>query len=327
MRIVQSVVIAIVFAGGVLDTTSSGIAQTLQAYPAKPVRIVVGFSAGSTTDITARMMGSKLGEHWGQPVVVENRPGASGVLAANMVAKSVPDGYTLLLVSSAFAITAASQSSLPYDPLKDFAGVTQIGFPTAALVVAPALGVKSVKEFIAMAQDRPGKLLFGSAGAGSSTHINAERFGLAAGVKALHVGFKGQPEFIIEILAGRIQYGIAGLGPALPFIKDGRLLPLAVVTPQRSPMLPDVPAMAEILPGYERDGSHAVLAPAGTPRPILHQIGKDVARVLDLADVKERMQFMTFISAPTTPEEYDRILRAQIEAFSRVVRVTGLRSQ
>ena len=300
------------------------VAGAQQKFPTKPVRLVVAFTAGGTPDTLARMIAPRLTEVWGQPVVIENRPGAGGTLAAAIVAKAPADGYTLLATSPAFAITAAMNPSLPYDPLKDFAGVSEIGYSTTALVVAPSLGVKTVKELIALANAK-GKLLFGSAGAGSATHMNAERFRAAAGIKAQHVGFKGQPEFLIEIVAGRVHFGVAGLGPALPFIKDGRLVPLALATPQRSPVVPDVPAAPEVLPGWGRDGSQAWLAPAATPRAIRHQISKEMARVLTHPEIKERLTNIGFQIAPTTPEEHEKNLRADIEAFSRVVVQAGLK--
>lgn len=295
-------------------------------FPTRPVRIVVPFSAGSATDITARLLGPKLSDAWGQPVVIENRPGAGGTIAAAIVAKATPDGYTLLLTSAAFAISAVLHANLPYDPLRDFVGVTQVGYTTGVLVASPALGVKTVQELIALARERAGKLVFGSAGAGSGIHITAERFRMAAGIKAVHVGFKGQPEMLVEIATGRVHFGVPSLGPVLPFIRDGRVVPLAVVTPQRSPLLPEVPAMVEILPSFERDASHAILAPAGTPRPLLQLIAKEVARALEYPDVKERMQAIGFVPAPTTPEEYDRILRNLIATFAKVVVAAGLRA-
>lgn len=299
-------------------------AQTKQTFPAKPIRLVVAFSAGGTPDTLARMFGPKMSETWKQPIVVENRPGAGGTIAAAIVAKAAPDGYTILATSPGFAVTAALQPNLPYAPLKDFAGIAQIGYSTSVLVVAPSLGVKSVKELIALGHAQPGKILFGSAGAGSSTHMNAERFRLAAGIKAVHVGFKGQPEFLLEVVTGRVHYGVAGLGPAMGHIKEGRLIPLAVAMPQRSPVLPDVPAAPEVLPGWGRDGSQAWLAPAGTPRPILNQISKEIARILALPDVKERLQSYDFNIAPSTPDEFDRILRADIDALKKVGKAAGL---
>ncbi|HEX2825139.1 MAG TPA: tripartite tricarboxylate transporter substrate binding protein [Burkholderiales bacterium] len=316
--------VAAVSAAIAMGVAAPAAAQAPQKFPSKPVRIVVGFSPGSTTDITARMIGPKLSEMWGQPVIVDNRSGAGSTLASGMVAKATPDGHTLLLVSASFAITAVITKNLPYDPLKDLRGVAQIGSTTGLLAVAPQLGVKSVKELIALAQQKPGELLFGSAGPGSGLHMTAERFNLLAGIKVVHVPFRGQPEMLVDMVAGRIHYGVPGLAPAMPFLKDGRLLALAVVNPRRSPLLPNVPAMAEILPEFQRDAAHALMAPSRTPDALVRKISADVARVLELPDVKERMASMSFDPAPTSPEEYDRIVRAQIDVFTKVARSAGL---
>lgn len=297
----------------------------VHGYPNKSVRIVVPFTPGGTSDVLARMLGSKLSDAWGQPVVIENRTGAGGTIGTGIVAKATPDGYTLLISSAAFAISAAIRQNLPYDPVKDFAGITRLGFSTTALIVPPALGVKSTKELIALAQAKPGELIFSSAGVGSSTHMNGERFRLAAGIKVKHVGFKGAADAQLEVIAGRVHYAIVGLASSLPFIKDGRLVALAVGTPQRSPLLPDVPTIAETLSGYARDGSHSLLAPAGTPRPVLQQINKEVVRILALPEVKQRLEGIDFVAATTTPEEHERVLRADIQTFSGVVTLAGLR--
>ena len=333
--VLQRVSCPIVIALSVAAAAAPVFAQTQQnpstgsgqVYPTKPVRLVVPFSPGGTSDILARMITPKMSESWGQSVVIENRTGAGGTIGAGIVAKATPDSHTLLLTSSAFAISAALHANLPYDSLRDFAGITRVGFSTTALVVSPNLGVRTVKDFIALAHAKPGQIFFSSAGAGSGTHMNGERFRLAAGIKVVHVGFKGASDALIEVLAERVHYCIAGLAGALPFIKDKRLLALAVGTPQRSPLLPDVPTIAETLPGYARDGSHSLLAPAGTPRPILKQISKEIRRVLELPDIRERLQNFDFVSAPTTPEEHDQILRADIATFSGVVRLAGLRPQ
>jgi tripartite-type tricarboxylate transporter receptor subunit TctC len=295
-----------------------------QKFPTKPVRFLIGFSPGSATDITGRVIGPKLSDMWGQPVIIENRSGAGGRLATEMVARATPDGHTLLLTSASFAITAVLEKNLPYDPLRDLRGVAQIGTTTGILAVAPSLGVKSAGELIALAKAKPATILFGSAGTGSGIHFTTERFNMVAGIKVVHVPYKGQPEMILDIVTGRIQYGIPGLGSSLPFIKDGRLLPLAVATAKRSPLLPNVPTLAEVLPGFERDAAHGVLAPARTPRPIVQQISRDIARVLELPDVKERMQSIAFEIAPTSSEEYDRILHNQIELFTNIAKAVGL---
>jgi tripartite-type tricarboxylate transporter receptor subunit TctC len=269
------------------------------------------------------MFGAKLADMWGQPVVIENRSGAGSTLASAAVAQATPDGHTLLVVSASFAITAVLQGkNLPYDALRDFRAVSQFGSTTGALVVPPSLGVKTVKELIALAKEK--KLLFGSAGAGSGLHMSTERFNLAAGIKTTHVGFNGQPEMNVEIVTGRVHYGFPSLGTSMLFIKDGRLRPLAVNTPKRSPHLPDVPAMIEVLPNFERDAAHALLAPAKTPTAIVQKVSKDIARVAEMPDIKERMAAISFDLAPTTPEEYDKAVRKQIEVFTQVAKAAGL---
>ncbi len=326
MQPLQYVTFATAIAMGVAFAAAPVYAQAQQKFPSKPVRIVVPNPAGSQGGTVARMLGHKLSERWGQPVVVDNRTGGIGTVAGSTVVKAAPDGHTLLQ-SAGFAVSAALQTSLPYDPLKDFSGVAQIGIGTQVLVVAPALGVKSVKDFIALAKAQPGKMIYGSSAVGTGSHLNGARFNPAAGIKAVTVAFKGGgPEATIEVMAGRTHYSSVTLFSALPFVNDGKLLALAVATPQCSPLLPEVPALAETLPEFKRpENSTALLAPAGTPRPILNQISKEVARILDLPDIKERLQGMGYVSAPSTPEELDKILREQIETLSKVVRDAGLR--
>ena len=317
-------VVATMVAAGWLAAASAA-AQTTEKFPTRPVRFLVGFSPGSATDITARLIAPKLEQMWGHPVVIENRSGAGGTLAWAVAAQATPDGHTLAVVSTAFAITAVLQGKgLPYDALKDFRAVTMIGTTTGVLSVAPSLGVKSAQELIALVKERPGKILYGSTGGGSGMHMSTERFNLVAGMRPTHVAFKGQPELIVEVVTGRVHFAIPSLGPAMPFIKDGRLLPLAVNTPKRSPHLPDVPAIIEIFPNFERDAAHALMAPAKTPTWIVQKVAKDVARVLEMADVKERMHAMSFDPSPTTPEEYDREVRRQIEVFTAVAKTVGL---
>jgi tripartite-type tricarboxylate transporter receptor subunit TctC len=305
-----------------------GFAQPQQKFPTKPIRFIVPFSPGGGTDTMARVIAQKMGENWGQPVVIENRTGAGGTIGTTLAAKATPDGHTLLVTSAGFAINAALHpNNLPYDPQRDFTGVTRLGFSTSTLVVTPALGVKSLKEFIEFAHARPGKILFSSGGAGSSTHLSGERFRLAAGIKPVHVGFKGSSDALLEVVAGRVHYVITGLLTTLPFIKDGRIVCLAVGTPARSPLLPNVPAIAEVLPGYKRDGSHVMLAPAGVPRAIVNQLSNEVWRIFELPDVKERLKHFDYVLAPTAPEELDKILRADIETFADVITRAGLRAK
>ena len=302
-----------------------GLTRAQQKFPVKPIRLVVAFTAGGTTDILARLIAPGMNAAFGQPLVIEPRPGAGGTLAAAIVARAPPDGYTLLATSPAFAISAVMNTNLPYDTLKDFSGVGEIGSSTTVLVVSPSLGVKTVKELVAYANARPGKLLFGSTGAFTSTHFSAERFRAAAGFKAQHVAFKGQPEFLIEIMADRVQFGAPGLTVALPMIKDGKLLPLVVANPTRIAALLDVPASPEVLPGWGRDGSQAWLAPAGTPLAIRRQISRELARNVALPEVRERLQNLGFHVTTATPEEHEKNLRADIETFARIARESGLK--
>ena len=322
MQAFQSVIFAIAIAVGVAFAAAH--AQAQQKFPSRPVRIVVPNPAGSQGDALARMVAHKLSDFWGQSVVVDNRTGGVGTVAGSTVVKAAPDGHTLLQTAG-FAISAAMQPNLPY-AIKDFAGVAQIGIGTQVLIVAPSLGVKSVKDFIALAKSQPGKIMYGSSAVGTGSHLNGARFALAAGIKVTTVAFKGGPEAVIEIMAGRTHFSSVTLFSALPFVNEGKLVARAVATPQRAPQLPDVPALAETFPEFKRpENTTGLLAPAGTPRPILVQISKDVARLLELPDVKEKLQGMGYLSEPSTPDEFDKILRGQIETLSRVVKELGLR--
>ncbi len=297
-----------------------------QNFPTKPIRMIVPFTAGSATDLLARRVALKMSDHWNQQVVVDNRGGGGGTLGAGIVANATPDGYTLLVHSIAFAMNAALYSKLPYDPLKDFAPVSQILISTSLLVVAPSLGVKSVKELIALAKQKPGQLNYSSSGVGSGTHLNGEQFRFAAGIDVVHVPYKGVPEPLIDTMTGRIHYFLSPLVPALPFIRDGRLLALAVSTARRTPVLPDVPTMAEAgLPGYEFQAWFGVFAPAGTPRPVINQISKEIARVVELPDIRKQMLNQGEEGRSSTPEEFARFVRAEIEKISKIVKLAGIR--
>jgi tripartite-type tricarboxylate transporter receptor subunit TctC len=324
MRALQRATFATLIATGIAMAAAPGIAA--QNYPTKPVRMIVPFTPGSATDLLARRVAPKMSDNWNQQVVVDNRGGGGGTLGASIVAKATPDGYTLLVHSIAFAMNAALYSKLPYDPLKDFAPVSQIVISTSLLVVAPTLGVKSVKELIALAKQKPGQLTFGTSGVGSGTHLNGEQFRFAAGIDVVHVPYKGVPEPLIDTMSGRIDYFLSPLVPALPFIRDGRLLALAVSTAQRTSVLPDVPTIAEAaLPGYEFQAWFGVFAPAGTPRPVVDQISREIARIVYLPDIKKQFLNQGEEGKPSTPEEFTRFIRAEIEKYSKVVKLAGIR--
>jgi tripartite-type tricarboxylate transporter receptor subunit TctC len=307
----------------------AALAQAPQNFPTKAMRLVVGSPPGSQIDMLARTIGQKVGDHWAKPVVVENRASAGETLAATTVVKAVPDGHTLLLTTTAFLINAALYSKLPYDPINDFAGVTQLGFSTLVLIVPPSLGVKSVQQLVALSKDRPNKVVFAFRGAGSGPHLVGEDLIRATGISAVRVAFKGGAETQIEVMAGRAQFALVALGIALPHIQDGKLLAVAVNTPDRSPLLPEVPTLAETLPGGFRKptGSYGLLAPVGTPRHVVNQISSEVARIFRLSDVMQRLTGGAIVPAPTTPEEYDNIRRAQIQTFAELTRAAGLRAR
>ena len=290
-----------------------------QNFPTKPIRIVVGVTPGGTADIIARLMGVKISDHWGQPVVIENR--LPVVVANTTVAKANPDGYTLLLASPAIAIRAALFTNLPYDTLKDFAGVTEVGFSNTVVVVTPGLGVTTVKELIAYTQARPGKIFFATPAVGGADHMNIERFRLAAGIKAQHVAYRGPPESLIEVAAGRAHFTATGLTAAMPFIKDGKLVALV----QRVAGLPGVPLAADVMPEWGRIGTQAMLAPAGTPLAIRRKIGGEIARALNLPDIRDRLNAASFQVTTNSPEEHERNLRADIAAFAKIIKEIGLK--
>ena len=326
MQTSQRLLFAIAVVTGIVLAAAPRVLRAQQNFPMKPIRLVSSTTAGGQPDSIARMIAQKMSEHWGRPVVMDNRPGAGGALAGSMVAKAAPDGYTLLYALPNFAISAVLQPNLPYDTFKDFAGITQVGFSANILVAASALGIRSVKDLIALAKAQPGKIIFGSSATGSASHLSGARFSTATGIKVVQVAFRGGPEAMIEVLAGRIHYTVATLGVALPFIQEGKVLALAMTAPRRTPVLPDVPSLSEMLSEFRQpETSHSLLAPAGTPRPVLNQIGKETARILDLPDIKERLQGIGFVTTPSTPEECDKILRAQVEMVSKLVSDAGLR--
>ena len=299
-----------------------------QAFPSKPVKIVVPFTAGSATDILARTFGQKLSELWGQPVIVENRPGAGGTIGAGIVAKSPPDGYTLLVHSAAQAVNASIYPTLPYDTTKDFVEVATLGGQPNVLVVAPSTGFKTVADLIAAAKKSPGTLNFGSAGTGSGTHINGEKFKLAAGIDVVHIPYKGTPEAITDTMTGRVTYFFSPISAALPNIREGKLVALGVSTAKRSSALPNVPTIAESgLPGFDYNLWVGMFAPAGTPADVVDRINADVAKVLQTPDARERLAALGAEAMVMTPAEFRKFMRDEIEDSAKVVKAAGIKVQ
>ena len=303
------------------------IASAVHAYPDKPVRVIVAFTPGGVTDIIARTLMPKLGELWKQPVVVENRPGAGGSLAAQVVSRAPADGYTLLVHSSGYAINAALTPVLPYDR-KDLVDVAPLASQAQVLVVNPASGIKSVGELIAAAKAKPGQVTYGSAGIGSGAHFNAEKFRIAAGIDLLHIPYKGGAEAINDTVAGRLVFTFNTVTLALPYIRDGRLAVLGVSSTQRSALLPDVPTIAESgLPGFEFTFWNGLWAPAGTPVAITDQIARDLAQIVHTPDVRERLTRLGAEPMAMTPREFSRFVESEIETDQRIVRASGIKAQ
>ena len=288
--------------------------------------MLVPFSPGSQTDILARWVGEKMTEDWGQQVVVDNRPSAGGTIASQYVLAANPDGHTLMMVSTGHAGNATLYSKLPYDTIKDFSGVSRVASVPNLLVVSPSLGVKTVKELIAFAKSKPGQINFSSAGIGSGTQINGEMFKVAAGIEATHVPYKGAPEALTEAITGRVHFNFSPVLVAMGQVKAGKALALAVSTATRSPIFPNLPTIAEAgIAGFEYDQWYGLLASAKTPRPIVNTLNKEVVRILNLPDMKERFLTQGATPAPTTPEEFDRFIRSEVQRFAKVLIAAGAR--
>jgi tripartite-type tricarboxylate transporter receptor subunit TctC len=301
-------------------------ADPSQDYPVKPIRVLVGFSAGSTTDIMARIVGQKMNEAWGQPVVVDNRPSAGGVLASSTVATAAPDGYTLLSVSAGHAVSAALYSKLPYDTLKDFAGITLFATVPSILVVSPSSGVKSVKELVALARSRPGAFNYSSPGIGSANHLAGELFKSLAKIEVAHVPFKGIPEALTAPLQGSVLFNFSPIVNVLPLAKGGKLVALATSTGKRAAAMPELPTIAEAgVPGYVFDPWFGLLTTAKTPRPVVAKLNREVTRILGLPDVKERMLALGAEPTPVTPEQFDAHVRSEVAKFRKIIQDANIK--
>lgn len=296
-------------------------------YPNRTVRIIVPFTPGSVTDIMARTVSDRLATRLGQPVVVENRPGAGGTIGTGAVAKSPPDGYTLAVVAAGHVVTPAIYDNLSYDPAKDFAGISPIANLPSVLFVSSALGVRSAQELIALAKAQPGALNYPSAGVGSASHVSAEKFRIASGITAVHVPLKGAPEMISEIIAGRAHYGLMGVSALVAHVREGRIVPLAVTSDRRLAMLPEVPTVAEIgLPQAQFDFWIGMLAPAQTPRTIVNRLNGEVASLVQTAELQERLSKLGAEPMPMSPEQFDSYMREQLATLGAIMRAAGVKA-
>jgi tripartite-type tricarboxylate transporter receptor subunit TctC len=293
-----------------------------QSYPAKPIRFYTPYPPGGTTDILARIVGAKMHEAWGQPVVVEAKPGAGGNIGADFVAKSTPDGYTLLMgASGPLAINASLFSKLPYDPAKDFAPVVLSASVPLVLVAHPSLPVKNVREFIALIKARPGQFNYASAGPGSPQHLTAEMFKFMTKVEMTHIPYKGSGPAIVDLIGGQIPFAFESMIPVLPHVKGGKLRGLAVTSATRSPVLPEIATVAEGgVPGFESIAWYGVVAPAGTPKEIVAKLNGEMVRIANMPDIKQRLIEMGSPPVAGTPDQFGALIKSEIPKWAKVVK-------
>jgi tripartite-type tricarboxylate transporter receptor subunit TctC len=309
----------------VLVLGSAATLAAAQTYPVRTVRLIAPFAPGGATDVLARVVAQKLGERWSQSVIVDNRPGAGGNIGAELGARAAPDGYTLVVAGAPHAINMTLYRKLSYDLAKDLAGLNRIATYSSALVVHPALPVKSVKDLIALARKHPGELNFGSAGPGSPNRLAIELFMTMAGVKMVHIPYKGgSGQMVSELVAGQVQLASMGLPPSISYIKTGRLRAIAVTGATRSPLLPGVPTVSEAgLPGYEVTSWYGVFAPAAVPKDLVTKLNGDIAAILGTADMKQRLARLGAEPAPQSPEAFAGFVQAEISKWAKVVKESG----
>jgi tripartite-type tricarboxylate transporter receptor subunit TctC len=305
-----------------------GLARAQPAdWPARPIRFILPFPPGGGTDILGRLIAERLTAGLGQPVVTENRGGAGGNLGAEAAAKSPPDGYTIVLVAPSLAISPSLYSKLNYDPVKDFAPVSLVATVPNVMITNPSVPAATLREFIALAKSKPGEMNFGSGGSGTSNHLAGELFNIVAGVKLVHVPYKGVNLAMNDVLSGRVQLVFIGIPAAAPHIKAGKLRALALAAPQRSAVLPDVPTADEAgLPKFEVTTWYGILAPAGTPRPVVARLNGELGRIMHSSEMKERLDALATDPVTGTPEEFAELIRREIAKWGEVVREAGLKA-
>jgi tripartite-type tricarboxylate transporter receptor subunit TctC len=309
-----------------VSAIQSAVAQT---YPAKPIRIVIAQAPGSATDVISRVVGNKLSESLGQPLVIDARPGAGGTLGTEVAAKSPPDGYTLFMANnSTHGSNPATYAKLPYDAVNDFAPITFAASVPYALVVHPSLPVTTVKELIALAKSKPGQLNYASAGNGSTHQFCGELLKSMAGIDLTHIPYKGSTPAIAALLGGEVSLMFANVTDIGPQMKSGRIRVLAVTVPQRSAMMPDVPTIAEAaLPGFEMRSWFGLLAPAGTPKPIITRLNTEAVKVLSRADVKSTLAAQGLEAMPGSPEQFGAYIKTEIARFTKIAKAAGIKAE
>ena len=314
-------------ASALLGAAAAGVnAQGTIAYPVRPIRVLVGFAPGGGSDILGRMLGQKLNESWGYPVIIDNRAGAGGTIVVDIATRSAPDGYTLLLMSGSQITNASLFTKTKSDVLKSLAPISQLTSQPYVLLAHPALPVNSVKELIALAKSKPGGLTCGSSGSGSFAHLGIELFNNMAGVRLMHIPYKGTGQALIDLIAGQIDMTLASAISATPHMRTGRLRALAVTTLKRSAVVPDVPSIAESgVPGYEVAGWYGLVAPYGTPGAVIAKLSAEIGRILATPEAKAILANDGAEAAPSTPQEFGKTIENEIRKWTKVVNDAGIR--
>jgi tripartite-type tricarboxylate transporter receptor subunit TctC len=302
---------------------SAPVETAAQTYPTKPVRLVVPFPPGGATDIIARLVGAKMQELWGQAVVIESKPGAGTVVGTDYVAKSAPDGYTLGMVVTAHVINPSLRKDMPYDTLKDLAGVTQVSVQHLVMAAHPSLPANNISELVALAKKEPGKLSYATPGSGTAMHLSVELLKTTAGIDIVHVPYKGGAPAQQDVMSGRVPILMDVLYAAQPLIKSGRIKVLALLSPQRAPESPEYPVVSESVPGVSALSIVGVVAPAATPRELVRRISSDISRAVKSTDLTDRMKQQGMEPVGSTPEQFDALVRSEIEKWAKVVKASG----
>jgi tripartite-type tricarboxylate transporter receptor subunit TctC len=328
VRTKEKIVLAVLRTFALMSLLALSCGTAAQPYPSKPVRFIVPWAPGGSTDVLARIIAQKLNESWGQPILVENRPGASGNLGSDVVAKAAPDGYTILVGSmSTHAMNGVLYTKMPFRPVEDFAPVAILAYVTNVLVAHPSLKANTTAELIAFARANPGRLNYASAGSGSTNHLSAALFEKMAGVQMTHVPYKGGAPAVVDLVGGQVDLFFTGSTNVLAHVKAGRLKLLAVTEAQRARVLPELPTVAETLPGYEMAVWYGMFAPAGTPPEVVARLNAEVNRIMQLPDVNARLAPLGAEAVTRTPAEFGRILREDEQKWTRIIRDVGARAE
>jgi tripartite-type tricarboxylate transporter receptor subunit TctC len=321
-RIPSSSALALVFACSAAVAAQS---KAPDAYPTRPIRVIVPFAPGGGLDITTRMIGQKITEKWGQNLVVDTRPGAATIVGTEIASHAVPDGYTILMITTTFAINPGLYPKLPYDALKDFTAITQLNTQPNVIVAAPNFGAATVKDLIALGKQKRGELTFASPGAGSAPHLAGELFQRMAGIQMVHVPYKGIPPAVTDVIGGRVSMLFTTTISAAPHLRSGKLKAIALTSAKRLPSMPDVPVIAETVPGYAAEAFQGVVAPAGVPRPVVDKLAAEFVAIVKSPEVGQRFEADGAVPVGSSPQQFAAFLRSEMQKWGKVIRDAGIR--